>query len=162
MPGAQHKSDAGGVLLNLNDADQLKSAYRDWSTRLGPSVLLARMAEPGVEMFLGIKRDPQFGPVVIIGFGGVYAEVVDDVEFALPPFDRAHASRLVDRLLMRELLNGVRGRPPADIETFCKVAARFSVVVDALRDVIVEADINPVIVHEAGCTIVDALIVGSG
>jgi acyl-CoA synthetase (NDP forming) len=162
MPGAQHKSDAGGVLLNLDDADQLKSAYRDLSARLGPSVLLARMAEPGVEMFLGIKRDPQFGPVIIIGFGGVYAEVVNDVEFALPPFDRAHASRLVDRLLMRELLNGVRGRPPADIETFCEVAARFSVVVDALRDVIVEADINPVIVHEAGCTIVDALIVGSG
>jgi len=161
-PETQHKSDVGGVILNLGDDDQLKSAYQDLSTRLGPSVLLARMAEPGVEMFLGTKRDPQFGPVVIIGVGGVHAEIMKDVVFALPPFDCPHARRLVDRLQLRELLNGVRGRPAADIDAFCEAAARFSVVVDGLRDDIVEVDINPLIVHETGCTIVDVLIVGSG
>ena len=162
MPGALHKSDIDGVFLNISDDKQLQSAYQELATRLGPLVLLARMAEPGVEMFLGIKRDPQFGPVVIIGVGGVHAEIVKDVVFALPPFDRAHARRLVDRLQLRELLNGARGRPAADIDAFCEVAARFSMVVDGLRDDIVEVDINPIIVHEAGCTIVDALIVGSG
>jgi len=162
MPGALHKSDFDGVFLNINDDAMLQSAYQDLSTRLGPLVLLARMAEPGVEMFLGMKRDPQFGPVVIIGVGGVHAEIMKDVVFALPPFDRAHARRLVDRLQLREVLHGVRGRPAADIDAFCEVAARFSVVVDALRDVVVEVDINPVIVHETGCTVVDALIVGAG
>ena len=162
QPGVLHKSDNGGVQLNISDDDALKSAYRDLSSRLGPAVLIARMAEPGIEMFLGVKRDPQFGPVVIIGVGGIHAEVMGDTVFALPPFDGAHARRLVDRLQLRILLDGVRGQPACDVDAFCEMAARFSAVVDALRDEIVEADINPVIVHEKGCTAVDALIVGSG
>ena len=162
QPGVLHKSDNGGVQLNISDDDALKSAYRDLSSRLGPAVLIARMAEPGIEMFLGVKRDPQFGPVVIIGVGGIHAEVMGDTVFALPPFDGAHARRLVDRLQLRILLDGVRGQPACDVDAFCEMAARFSAVVDALRDEIVEVDINPVIVHENGCTAVDALIVGSG
>lgn len=160
-PGMTHKSDSVGVKLNIVDSDALRNAYEDFSSRLGPEVLVAAMAKSGVEMFLGVKRDPQFGPVIIIGVGGVHAELLHDVVYALPPFDVAHARRLVDRLQLRAILEGVRGQPASDIDAFCDMAARFSMVVDQLRDVIVEADINPVIVHEQGCTAVDALIVGS-
>ena len=110
-------------------------------------------------MMLGARTDPQFGPVVLIGFGGVYAETLKDVVFALPPFGTEHARHCVDRLRLRPMLDGQRGQPPADVDAFCDAAARFSVMVDALRDGIREMDINPIIVHETGCTIVDALVV---
>ena len=130
--------------------------------RLGPEALIAPMAGEGVEMMLGARTDPQFGPVVLIGFGGVYAETLRDVAFALPPFTATHARRCVDRLQLRPMLDGQRGEPPADIDAFCEVAAKFSVIVHELRDEIREIDINPIIVHETGCTIVDALIVPVG
>ena len=157
-PGVLHKSDVGGVVLNIDTEQQLREAYADMASRLGPQAIIAPMAEDGVEMMLGVKVDPQFGPVVLIGFGGVYAETLNDVQFALPPFNAARARRCVDRLKLRPLLDGQRGKPPADIEAFCETAARFSVLVDALRDELREVDVNPIIVHESGCTIVDALI----
>jgi acyl-CoA synthetase (NDP forming) len=159
VPGIAHKSDVGGVVLNVESEDALRAAYRNMAERLGPEALIAPMAGEGVEMMLGARTDPQFGPVVLIGFGGVYAETLRDVAFALPPFTAAHARRCVERLQLRPMLDGQRGRPPADIDAFCAAAARFSVVVTKLRGVIREIDINPIIVHESGCTIVDALIV---
>jgi acyl-CoA synthetase (NDP forming) len=161
VSGIFHKSDIDGVILNIVNDKEFREAYDDLSARLGPQILVAEMAKPGVEMFLGVKRDPQFGPVMIMGVGGIHAELLKDVVYALPPFDSLHASRLVRRLRLSKILDGHRGRPPSDILAFCDMASQFSVVVDQLRDVIVEADINPVIVHEHGCTIVDALIVGS-
>ena len=111
-------------------------------------------------MILGVNRDLQFGPVVVIGFGGVLAETINDVQFALPPFDAAHARRCVDRLRLRPLLDGVRGRPPVDIDAFCELAARFSEMATALEDVVMEVDVNPVIVHADGAIAVDGLVVG--
>ena len=161
-PGIAHKSDVGGVVLNLESAEQLQAAYIEMAQRLGPEALIAPMVGDGVEMMLGARTDPQFGPVVLIGFGGVYAEMLRDVTFALPPFTAAHARRCVDRLQLRPMLDGQRGRPRADIDAFCEAAATFSVMVDTLRDEIREIDVNPIIVHESGCTIVDALVVGVG
>ncbi|MBU2677786.1 MAG: acetate--CoA ligase family protein, partial [Gammaproteobacteria bacterium] len=104
--GLVHKSDLGGVILGIGSEEQLQQMYQILSHRLGPDVLLASMAPAGVEMFLGIKRDPQFGPVVLLGFGGVLAETINDVQFALPPFDAAHARRCLDRMQFRPLLDG--------------------------------------------------------
>lgn len=159
MPGMLHKSDESGVVLNIGDEAELKTAYVEMAARLGATVLVASMAREGVEMILGAHFDPDFGPVILIGFGGVLAEVSKDVAFALPPFDEAHARRCVDKLALRALLDGVRGQPRADIDAFCTAAARFSAVVFALGDKLAEVDVNPVIVHERGCTAVDALIV---
>ena len=89
-------------------------------------MLVAPMVEDGIEMLLGCKQDPQFGPVVLIGFGGIYAETLKDVVFALPPFSAQHARRCVDRLRLRPLLDGLRGKPSFDIDAFCNTAARFS------------------------------------
>jgi acyl-CoA synthetase (NDP forming) len=161
VQGILHKSDQGGVVVGIKSADELRSAYRDMAGRLGPEALIAAMADDGVEMILGVRRDPQFGPIVLLGFGGVYAETLQDVSFALPPFSAEHARRCVDRLKLRPLLDGVRSTPVADIAAFCELAAGFSAMVDALRDVLEEIDVNPVIVHEDGCTIVDALVVAN-
>jgi hypothetical protein len=97
----------------------------------------------------------------MIGFGGTLAEVVKDVSFLIPPFDAASARRHIDRLRLRPLLDGVRGAPPADIASFCEMAARFSVMVYSLRGELRELDVNPVIVGEKHCIAVDALVVGS-
>ncbi len=160
MPEMQHKTEQRGVLLNILDEHQLVTSYADLVGRLGPRALVTAMAPKGIEMILGAKRDPQFGPVVMLGFGGVLAEVVKDVAFALPPFDAAYARRLVDKLRLRPLLSGVRGARPAAIAAFCEMAADFSVLVAALDERLQEVDINPVIVSEESCIAVDALIVG--
>ena len=159
VPDILHKSDVGGVVLNIASREQLLAAYTDMAARLGPEAIVAPMVADGVEMMLGVKVDPQFGPVVLIGFGGVYAETLQDVAYALPPFSVAHARRCVDRLKLRPMLDGLRGKPAADIDAFCETASKFSVMIDALRDTVAEVDVNPVIVHESGCTIVDALVV---
>jgi acyl-CoA synthetase (NDP forming) len=159
--GILHKTDRGGVHLNLESAEQLDIAYADLARRLGPKVVLAPMVSTaGAEMALGLVRDDQFGPLVMLGFGGVNVETIHDVAYALPPFDRATARRLLDTLRLRQLLDGLRDRPALDVEAFCTAAERFSVLAAALGDAIDEIDLNPVIVHSAGCVAVDALVVG--
>jgi acyl-CoA synthetase (NDP forming) len=160
MPGLTHKSDQAGVVLNLQDEESLLAAYRDMSERLGPKVLVAPMVAAGVEMILGSRTDPQFGPVVLVGFGGVHAELHRDVAFALPPFDPGWVRHLLDGLKSRPLLDGRRGMNACDIDSFCEMAARFSAMVVALRDNLTEMDINPVIVGENGSIGVDALAIG--
>ncbi len=159
-PGLLHKSDQGGVIVGIIDADQLRQMYALMRGRLGDDVLVSKVVDTGVEMFLGLKRDPQFGPVVLLGFGGVLAETIDDLQFALPPFDAEHARRCIDRMKLRPLLDGVRGAPAVDVDAFCTMAEQFSVMAHALRDVVTEIDVNPVIVNEGGAVAVDALLVG--
>jgi len=159
MPGTNHKSDCGGVHLDLEDRDALDVAYADLAARLGPRALLSPMAPPGVEMLLGARNDPQFGPVVLLGFGGVLAEVLGDTVFALPPFSADEARRRLSELRLRPLLAGVRGRPPVNVDAFCNMAARFSAMVHSLRDELEEIDLNPVITGTKRCIAVDALVV---
>ncbi len=159
--GVAHKTESKGVVLDIADEAALADAYRDLEARLGPDALLAPMADSGVEMILGARRDPQFGALIVIGMGGILAETVKDVQFALPPFDAAWARRLVDRLQLRAVLDGVRGAPAADVDGICELAARFSVMVDALGEALLEIDLNPAIVTDKGCIAVDALVVGA-
>jgi acyl-CoA synthetase (NDP forming) len=159
MPGIAHKTDQDGVVLGIKTLAELETAYAKMSSTLGAEVIVMPMAAGGVEMMLGARLDPQFGPVVLLGFGGVYAEALQDVAFALPPFSAEHARRCIDRLKLRPLLDGLRGQPAADVDAFCESAAIFSSVVDTLRGNVGEVDINPVIVHDSSCTIVDALVV---
>lgn len=161
MPGIAHKSDVGGVVLGLASAEAVARAWRDLAARLGPQVLVARLVEgPRVEMLLGMSRDADFGPVVLIGFGGIHAEVLRDVVFAKAPFDAAHARRLIDRLRLRPLLDGLRGMPASDIDAVCDAAARFSALADALGEHVQSIDVNPLMALPRGCIAVDALVVG--
>jgi len=97
-PGVAHKSEAGGVRLGLDGPDRLAAAYADLAARLGPRVLVAAMAGPGVELALGVVADPQFGPLVMVAAGGVLVEVLADRRFALPPVDHRQARSMLDRL----------------------------------------------------------------
>jgi succinyl-CoA synthetase beta subunit len=161
--GILHKTDHAGVKLGIENAAQLKTAYADLSARLGPRVVISPMLNAnGVEMVLGLVRDEQFGPLVMLGFGGVNVETIRDVAYALPPFDRTTAMRLLDSLQLRPLLDGLRDRPAVDVGAFCVAAERFSVMAAALGNEISELDVNPVIVYPHGCIAVDALVVGRG
>src|SRR5262249_47457720 len=108
MPGILHKSDVGGVKLNLADAKSVRAAYDSMAGRLGARALLAPMAGKGFELSFGAKRDPQFGPVVMVGAGGVLIEFMRDRAIALAPFDEPEARRLIDSLALRPLLDGKR------------------------------------------------------
>ncbi len=158
--GLDHKSDQQGIHLGLADEAAVAAAYRDLAKRIDPRVLVVPMiAAHGVEMLLGMVHDAQFGPVVLIGAGGVHVEALADAVYVVPPFDAAEATRLVGRLRVAPLLRSRRHRRPLAIEEFCRVAARFSALVAALGDGLSEIDLNPVIVHADGCAIVDALLV---
>ena len=159
MPGIDHKSDRGGVHLGIADEAALAVAYRDLAKRLGPRVLVAPMVtDTGVEMLLGMVHDDQFGPVVLLGYGGLHVEALADVVRALPPFDAAEARRLVARLAVAPLLHSRRHPRALAVDEFCRSAVRFSELVAGLGDLLAEIDINPVIVHPDGCAIVDALV----
>jgi len=110
-PGIAHKSEVGGVWLGLDGPERLAAAYDDLAARLGPRLLVAAMAGPGVELALGVVADPQFGPLVMVAAGGVLVEVLRDRRFALPPVDHRQALALLDRLAVRPLLDGVPGAP---------------------------------------------------
>ena len=156
--GILHKSDDGGVRLDLANDEALLEAYRDLAGRLGPRALIAPMAKRGVELSLGMIRDPQFGPIVVVGAGGVLIELIDDRRAALAPFGRATACRLLDGLKIRRLLDGYRGVAAVDIDSLADIVALFSVLAADLADLVAEIDINPLI---AGRDIValDALVI---
>ena len=156
--GAAHKTESGGVALELVDETALTNAYARITARCGNDVIVAPMIR-GTELLLGAWRDKQFGAVVIIGTGGIHAEILNDVVYAVPPFDASHAGRLIDRLKLRALLDGHRGTPPADLDALCETVSRFSQVVAALGDRIREFDVNPVIVTADTAIAVDALVV---
>jgi acyl-CoA synthetase (NDP forming) len=158
-PGIAHKSDQGGVILNITSQAQLLDAYQDLSQRLGSAAMLAPMVEAaGVEMIMGITTDKQFGPVVVLGFGGIYAEMLKDTTVLLPPFDSATASQAIGRLKMSPMLAGARGSSAVDIQAYAEAAARLSVLALEFADLIAEIDINPVKVMASGCLGLDALL----
>jgi len=160
MPGIAHKTDVGGVLLNIADRKALTGSYRDLASRLGPRVLVTPMLEAGsVEMVMGMVEDPGFGPIVMLGAGGVFVEVMKDVRAVLPPFGVDVARRAIESLKVRPLLDGARGRPAADIDALAEALSRFSAMVCALRGSVKEIDVNPLIAGPDGCTAVDALVV---
>jgi acyl-CoA synthetase (NDP forming) len=158
-PGIQHKSDVGGVALGLADAAAVEEAYRDLAERLGPEVTVARMAPPGVEVHLGVVRDPQFGSLVLVAAGGVLVEILKDRRLGLPPLDEVRSRRLVEGLKIRQLLDGVRGAPPSDVDALVRAIVGLSWLAHDLGELVVALDANPVICGPTGCIAVDALVI---
>jgi acyl-CoA synthetase (NDP forming) len=158
-PGVPHKSDVGGVRVGLADPEQLAAAYADLAGRLGPRVVVAAMAAPGVELALGVVRDPQFGPLVMVAAGGVLVEALGDRRFALPPVDARTARSMLDRLAIRPLLDGGRGARPADLGAVADAVVRLSALAVDLGDRLAAVDVNPLVAGPHGCVAVDALVV---
>jgi acyl-CoA synthetase (NDP forming) len=159
MLGVNHKSDVGGVRLGVDDSPSLEDAYGDLERSLGPQVTVSRMAPPGVEVALGIVRDEQFGPLVLVAAGGVLIEVLKDRRLALPPLDEVRARTLLDRLEIRPMLDGVRGQPPADLDALGRAIVALSWLAHDLGDRLEALDANPVICGPEGCVAVDALAI---
>ncbi len=163
-PQIIHKSDAGGVRIGLESAEQVKIAFEEITRNAGTydpqaklqGVLIQKMAPAGQEVILGVNRYPGFGHLVMFGLGGVFVEVFKDVVFRIAPIGRNNAARMVKSIRSYPLLTGFRGRPQADIESLEKrIVSLSTMVVD--NPSIVELDINPLIIHEKGkgCTVAD-------
>jgi acyl-CoA synthetase (NDP forming) len=158
-----HKSDVGGVALGLTDAEAVRQQAQAMLARVGETVpeaepaalMVQRMVDAGVEVILGGKRDASFGPVVMFGLGGVHVEVFDDVAFRVAPLGRADAEDMIREVRGSRLLEGVRGRAPADRETLIEALLGLSqLMMENPR--VVEVDVNPLLVLEEGAVAVDA------
>ncbi len=159
VAGIAHKSDQNGVKLGIADRQALEVAYRDLQTRLGDRVVVMPMVAPGVEVSVGMRNDPQYGPMVIVACGGLLIELLAERAFKLAPVDESQANAMIEQTRLARLLSGVRGQAAVERQALINLVVRFSVLVVVLADSINEIDLNPVIVNQSGCTIVDALVV---
>lgn len=167
-PDILHKSDAGGVRVGLESAAAVEQAIRVMMRE--PAIAAARvdgflveeMAPPGQEIVVGGVRDPHFGPLLMVGVGGVFVEILADVSFRICPISRIDAEEMLDELKGAALLRGARGRKPVDraaiIDVLLKIGGPDALLMTH-ADHIAEADINPLIVSEEGAVAVDARFV---
>lgn len=158
-PGIAHKTDVGGVVLGLDSPGALTAAYEKMAGRLGPRALVMATAPAGTELALGIVRDALLGPVVVVGAGGVLVEILADRAVGLPPIDEAGALRLVARLAMRPVLDGVRGSPPADAGAVAAAVVSVATMAIELGEALEALDVNPLTCSPAGAFALDALVV---
>jgi acetyltransferase len=163
-----HKSDVGGVALKLTSAAEVRDAFSRIMKQVAAKVpqakldgvVVQRMASEGVEMILGIKRDPLFGPVVLCGLGGILVDVLQDVAIGIPPLSRQQAKDMIQRLRGAAILAGVRGKPPADVDALCDAIIGLANLAVSLGGQLNGVDINPLIVLAKGQGViaVDALV----
>lgn len=154
--GVSHKSDVGGVKLGLRTEEEVRRAWRELQAVPGSAgALVQRMAPSGLELIVGVKRDPQFGPVLLFGIGGVLVELYRDVALRLIPVTEAEAREMLAELKGAPLLSGYRGRPAAAVERVVEVllkVSRYAAEHPELR----EMDINPLFAYPDGVLAVDA------
>jgi acyl-CoA synthetase (NDP forming) len=156
-PDILHKTDVGGVRVGLNSPGDVRDAFDLIVYRAGRYVpgatvwgcLVQEMSPPGLEVLVGMNRDPQFGPLVTFALGGIYVEILKDATFRVAPFSRDEARQMLEELRARALLDGVRGNPPVDKEAIVDTIMRIGQLVQDFPE-IAELDINPLIVYEQG------------
>jgi acyl-CoA synthetase (NDP forming) len=159
--GLLHKSDAGGVALGLAGEADVRAAHAGMEQRLAPpGYVVEAMADlsDGVELIVGVQHDPRFGPVAMVGLGGILTEVLHDVAFALAPVDPATARRMLERLSAAALLHGVRGRPAVDLDAAATAIARVTAVAAAHPE-LASVEVNPLLARPAGALALDARVV---
>jgi acyl-CoA synthetase (NDP forming) len=165
-PDIIHKSDAGGIKLNLKDAAEVEKAFGDIMANAEKATtreriagtLISPMAAPGQECIIGMIRDPQFGPVIMFGLGGIFVEVLKDVSFRVAPPAREDIDDMITEIKGYKVLTGIRGERPKDVDALKDIIAKLSqIAID--NPEIREIDLNPVIVHEKGASIVDSRII---
>jgi acetyltransferase len=161
-----HKSDAGGVKLNLSGeadlrrghAEILAACKRYKANAEIEGVLLAPMARKGTEVIIGVSRDPVFGPVLMFGLGGIFVEVLEDVAFRAIPLSHDDAYSMVNQIKARKILDGVRGEPAVSKDALVELLLSVSSIVDAHSEIL-ELDLNPVIAYSNGYAVVDARVI---
>jgi acyl-CoA synthetase (NDP forming) len=154
----EHKTEAGAVKLDLRDEAALRAACAGM-TAAKNGFLVQSMMKGGVELVVGVKRDPQCGPILLVGLGGVLVEVLRDTALALAPVGKSEARRMLAGLKGFKLLEGYRGAPAADLDAVCEAIARISEFAADHADAVEEIDVNPVLARPDGAIALDALIV---
>jgi acetyl-CoA synthetase (ADP-forming) len=165
-PDIIHKFDVGGVMLNLKSQTEVKDAYnkilanirRHKSDAKIVGIVVQEMAAPSTEVIVGATKDPQFGPALMFGLGGIFVEVLKDVTFRIAPITEEDAREMITEVKAYPILKGYRGQPPADIEAIVKILLNTSKLVMEHQE-IKELDLNPIIVYEKGAKTVDARII---
>ena len=168
-PDIPHKTEIGGVLLNLTTKEEVEESYQKLITNVQSNapkakidgIIVAEMITGGIETVLGVTKDPVFGPTVMFGLGGVFVEVLKDVTFRVAPFGPKEAHRMIDEIRGRAVLDGARGAPPADIDALANAISTLSVFAAENSDTIQTIDINPFLALPKGAVAVDALIIPS-
>jgi acetate---CoA ligase (ADP-forming) len=158
-PGIAHKSDAGGVVLGLAGPAALTAAYQDLAERLGRRVLVCETIPAGPELALGLARDHELGPLLVVGAGGVLVELLADRAVALPPVGPEQARAMLSELRVAALLAGARGQPAADVDAVVAAVTGLSQLAAELGDALEALDINPLICGPHGAVAVDALAI---
>lgn len=161
-----HKSDIGGVMINLKDPQTIRNGYNQIlknARKHNPKakitgILVQEMAPPATEVIVGATKDPQFGPTVMFGLGGIFVEVLKDVTFRIAPITENDAYEMITEVKAYPLLKGYRNAPPADIKAITDILLNVSKLV-ADYPKIKEMDLNPIIVYEKGAKTVDARII---
>ena len=164
-PAIMHKSEAGGVMLGLQSEPAVREAFNkiiNSGKKYDPKAevrgcLISCMSEKGIEVVIGTKIDDQFGPIIMFGLGGIMVSIMKDVSFRVVPVSEYGAASMIDEIRSSVIFDGFRGRPPSDRQAIVKLILKVSEVVQAYP-LIKEIDLNPVIVHSEGLTIVDARI----
>ena len=164
-----HKSDVGGVMLNIKSLEQAEEAYDKIlanAAQHAPNakingILMQKMLKAGTEMIIGLNSDPQFGPMLLVGMGGVFVEVFKDAALYPVPLNHDEALHMLQALKSFKLLNGYRGNPPADIEALTDMMVKISDFAYRKKDTLKELDMNPLFVYPKGegVAIADALAV---
>lgn len=167
-----HKSEIGGVILNVASAKEAEAAFKTLMGRAKKhapkahvdGIMVAPMITDGVETIMGVVRDPVFGPTVMFGLGGVFVEVLKDVTFRVAPFGVDVAKEMIGEVKGRAMLDGVRGAPPSDVEALAQALAQLSSFAAANADTLETVDVNPFLVRPKGkgAVAVDALVIGKG
>jgi acyl-CoA synthetase (NDP forming) len=165
-PQILHKSDVGAVILNIKGEEELEVEYEKLVAEVGrrePSakvvgILVERMMPTSTEVIIGGIRDSQFGPSIMFGIGGIFTEIYDDVAFRVAPIDRIDALNIIRELRGSKILEGTRGRPPADLDLIINVLINVSNLMME-HDAISQLDLNPVIVYSDGVCAVDSRII---
>jgi len=166
-PMIPHKTEAGGVKVGVRDAQAVRDAFAEIVANAGrhspgapiDGVLVQAMVSGGTEVILGVTQDPLFGPAILFGLGGIFAEVMKDVCFRIAPITRSEAMTMIRSIKAFPILDGARGRPKADLDALADALVRLAALAVDLQDTIAEIDINPLIVLPAGQGVVavDAL-----
>ena len=168
-PDISHKSDAGGVKVGLKDRSEVAKAYEEIMASARQKypkadikgVSVQSFARPGIEVIIGMFKDPQFGPVLMFGLGGILVEVLKDVAFRIVPLQPRDAREMIKEIKGYSLLQGYRGQEPADIPCLEDMLLKVSDFVERMPE-IREIDLNPVFAYQDGAVIVDARIVLEG
>jgi len=165
-PDIIHKTDAGGVKLNIKDEKEARSAYQEiifkakkYNKKARISGVIAyTMVPQGTEIIIGMMKDPHFGPVAMFGLGGIFVEVLKDVSFRIIPLEERDAREMITEIKGYDILKGARGNPPRDIQAIKEVLMKVSKLTTENPE-ISEIDLNPIFVFEKGLQVVDARMI---